>query len=209
MNAAELRQRLVTGIKPLEISITDQQIDLLVQYVVMLDKWNKAYNLTAIRDPFAMVDRHIIDSLSILPFIENETLIDVGSGPGLPGIPAAICKPEITVITMDSNGKKTRFQNQVKAELSLNNLQVEHGRVESMDIAPANQVISRAFASLEDMVTLCSSLCSEQGRFLAMKGIYPEQEIEALPDGYAVSRSHRLNVPGTDGERHLLVIERV
>lgn len=202
------KQRLCQGIDGLGLTLTEQQIELLLAYHAMLVKWNKAYNLTAVRDPLEMIDRHLIDSLSILPHIADEALIDVGSGPGLPGIPVAICKPNINVTTMDSNGKKTRFQLQVKAQLKLDNLQVLHGRVESADIAPANQVISRAFASLNDMVSLCQQLCSDQGVFLAMKGLYPDDELQDLPAGYQLKDCHRLSVPGTEGERHLLIIGR-
>lgn len=204
----QYRTRLVNGIEALGLGLADDRIELLLEYLAMLIKWNKAYNLTAVRDPLEMIDRHLIDSLSVLPLIADERLIDVGSGPGLPGIPVAICKPEIDVVTMDSNGKKTRFQLQVKAQLKLDNLCVEHGRVEESDIPPANQVISRAFASLEDMITWCHPLCAPQGVFLAMKGLYPEAELAALPEGYELKDCHRLQVPGTEGERHLLTLGR-
>lgn len=205
---AQYRSRLTRGIDALGLELSDDRIDLLLEYLAMLIKWNKAYNLTAVRDPIEMIDRHLIDSLSILPYVADERLIDVGSGPGLPGIPVAICKPEIDVVTMDSNGKKTRFQLQVKAQLKLDNLSVEHGRVEESAIAPARQVVSRAFASLEDMITWCHPLCAEDGVFLAMKGLYPEAELAALPQGYELKDCHRLQVPGTDGERHLLMLGR-
>lgn len=205
---AQYRQRLCQGIDALQLSLSERQIDLLLEYLAMLIKWNKAYNLTAVRDPLEMIDRHLLDSLSIVPHIRDERLIDVGSGPGLPGIPAAICKPGIDVVTMDSNGKKTRFQLQVKAQLGLDNLRVEHGRVEESATPPAGQVISRAFASLNDMITWCHTLCRDDGIFLAMKGLYPEAELSALPQGYELKDCHRLQVPGTDGERHLLILGR-
>jgi len=204
----QYRQRLCDGIDQLGLELDEQTINQLLEYLAMLIKWNKAYNLTAVRDPMEMIDRHLLDSLSILPYIREETLIDVGSGPGLPGIPVAICKPDVPVITMDSNGKKTRFQLQVKAQLKLANLTVEHGRVEESDVPPAGQVVSRAFASLEDMITWCHTLCREDGIFLAMKGLYPEAELAALPKGYELKDYHRLQVPGTDGERHLLMLGR-
>jgi len=204
----QYRQRLCDGIDQLGLELDEQTINQLLEYLAMLIKWNKAYNLTAVRDPMEMIDRHLLDSLSILPYIREETLIDVGSGPGLPGIPVAICKPDVPVITMDSNGKKTRFQLQVKAQLKLANLTVEHGRVEESDVPPAGQVVSRAFASLEDMITWCHTLCREDGIFLAMKGLYPEAELAALPKGYELKDCHRLQVPGTDGERHLLMLGR-
>ncbi|MCV6589769.1 MAG: 16S rRNA (guanine(527)-N(7))-methyltransferase RsmG [Marinobacterium sp.] len=204
----QYRDRLLSGIDAMALNLTDQMVEQLLAYLAMLIKWNRAYNLTAVRDPLEMIDRHLLDSLSILPYIRDERLIDVGSGPGLPGIPVAICKPAIDVITMDSNGKKTRFQLQVKAQLKLENLSVEHGRVETSVVAPAGQVISRAFASLEDMITWCAALCRDDGIFLAMKGLYPEAELAVLPAGYELRECYRLQVPGTEGERHLLMLGR-
>lgn len=150
--------------------------------------------------------RHLLDSLSILPWIGEGALLDVGSGPGLPGIPLAIMRPELAVTTLDSNGKKTRFQQQVKLELGLPNLQVVQSRVEQFDGGPFEQIVSRAFASLNDMLSWTGHLCSDRGVFLAMKGLYPEAELEQLPPGYQLHASHRLHVPDTDGERHLLIM---
>ncbi|MBY4676570.1 16S rRNA (guanine(527)-N(7))-methyltransferase RsmG [Marinobacterium arenosum] len=204
----QLKQRLERGIDKLGLTLGKSQVEQLLAYLQLLIKWNQAYNLTAVRDPLEMVDRHLIDSLSVLPYIQDEPLIDVGSGPGLPGIPVAICKPDIAVTTLDSNGKKTRFQLQVKAQLGLDNLTVIQSRVEQADIAPARQVISRAFASLADMINWCQALCSEDGIFIAMKGLYPDDELAQLPPGYRLQASHRLQVPGTEGERHLLIVGR-
>jgi len=203
------RDRLLQGIKPLQIELTDGQIDKLLAYHALLVKWNQAYNLTAVRDPMAMIDRHLIDSLSILPWIGQGRLLDVGSGPGLPGIPLAICRPDLDVTTLDSNGKKTRFQVQVKAELGLTNLNVINGRVEAVDAPGFDMVVSRAFASLADMLHWSGHLAAPEGVFLAMKGLYPEAEIEQIPAGFVLRDSHRLELPVTDGERHLLVLGRV
>ncbi len=205
----DYRDILLQGIKPLSIELTDSQIDQLLAYHAMLVKWNKAYNLTAVRDPAAMIGRHLVDSLSVLPWIGKGRILDVGSGPGLPGIPLAICRPDLQVTTLDSNGKKTRFQVQVKAELGLDNLQVINGRVEAVDEPPFDMVISRAFASLQDMLDLSGHLCAPEGVFLAMKGLYPEAEIEQIPAGYTLKESHRLELPVSDGERHLLVLGSV
>ncbi|WP_010324479.1 16S rRNA (guanine(527)-N(7))-methyltransferase RsmG [Marinobacterium stanieri] len=205
----EYRELLLQGIKPLQIELTDPQIDQLLAYHGLLVKWNKAYNLTAVRDPAAMIGRHLIDSLSVLPWIGEGRLLDVGSGPGLPGIPLAICRPDLQVTTLDSNGKKTRFQVQVKAELGLDNLQVINGRVEAVEEPPFDMVISRAFASLQDMLDLSGHLCAPSGVFLAMKGLYPDSEIEQIPSGYTLKESHRLELPVSDGERHLLVLGSV
>jgi 16S rRNA (guanine527-N7)-methyltransferase len=203
-----IESTLKKGINKLGLEINDHQIDQLISYLNLLIKWNKAYNLTAVRDPLEMVNRHLIDSLSIVPYIKGKRIIDVGSGPGLPGIPMAICYPELPVTTLDSNGKKTRFQLQVKTELSLKNLTVVNDRVENCEFEPFDQVISRAFASIEDMIKWTHQLCSKEGVFLAMKGLYPEDELSALPDGFELKNCHRLQVPETDGERHLLVLGR-
>lgn len=203
-----LESTLKKGINKLGLELNDHQIDQLISYLNLLIKWNKAYNLTAVRDPLEMVNRHLIDSLSIVPYIKGKRIIDVGSGPGLPGIPMAICYPELPVTTLDSNGKKTRFQLQVKTELSLENLTVVNDRVENCEFEPFDQVISRAFASIEDMIKWTHQLCSKEGVFLAMKGLYPEDELSALPDGFELKTCHRLQVPETDGERHLLVLGR-
>lgn len=204
----QLEAALKQGISQLGLALSEHQIDQLIRYLNLLIKWNKAYNLTAVRNPMEMIDRHLVDSLSVVPFIEGKRIIDVGSGPGLPGIPLAICYPELPVTTLDSNGKKTRFQLQVKGELGLDNLTVVNERVENCNFEPFDQVISRAFASLEDMINWTQQLCHQEGVFLAMKGLYPEEELSALPDGYELKVCHRLNVPGTEGERHLLVLGR-
>lgn len=203
-----LEAKLSKGIQQLGLDINEQQKDQLLRYLNLLIKWNKAYNLTAVRDPLEMIDRHLIDSLSVVPYIKANRLIDVGSGPGLPGIPLAICHPELDVTTLDSNGKKTRFQLQAKTELGLNNLTVINERVENCNFEPFDQVISRAFASLQDMINWTHQLCHHEGVFLAMKGLYPEEELSALPDGYELKTCYPLDVPGTEGERHLLVLGR-
>lgn len=204
----QLANTLQRGVQQLGLNLNDDQVAQLLAYLQLLIKWNKAYNLTAVRDPLEMVNRHLIDSLSVVPYISGERIIDVGSGPGLPGIPLAICYPEMAVTTLDSNGKKTRFQLQVKGELGLTNLEVVNARVENCNFEPFDQVISRAFASIEDMINWTHQLCSEQGVFLAMKGLYPEEELATLPEQYELKRCHQLQVPGTEGERHLLVIGR-
>eukprot|EP01155_Anaeramoeba_flamelloides_P019701 Anaeramoba_flamelloidesa575714_14.p2 GENE.a575714_14~~a575714_14.p2 ORF type:complete len:208 (+),score=18.89 a575714_14:81-704(+) len=205
---SEFRDLLLRGLKPLQIELDDSQIERLLTYHQMLVKWNKAYNLTAVRDPAQMISRHLVDSLSVLPWIGEGRLLDVGSGPGLPGIPLAICRPDLQVTTLDSNGKKTRFQVQVKAELGLDNLSVINGRVEGVEAEPFDMVISRAFASIADMLNLSGHLATDQGVFLAMKGLYPEAEIEQMPAGFELRETHRLQLPDTDGERHLLILGR-
>ena len=204
-----LRAQICRGAKALSLSLTDQQADLLTRYVQLLAKWNKAYNLTAIRDPKEMVARHIVDSLSIVPHITGNNLLDVGSGPGLPGVILAIMFPEKQFTTLDSNGKKTRFMSQAKMELNLDNLQVANARCESFETErPFDAITSRAFSSLEDMVAGTKHLLAPEGVYLAMKGLYPEEELTALTSrfGTEMVACKPLNVPGTEGDRHLVIL---
>lgn len=191
------------------IALSESQNQRLLDYLELLIKWNKAYNLTAIRDPKEMLIKHLIDSLSIAPFVKGEHLADIGTGPGLPGIPMAILFPDKTFLLCDSNGKKTRFLTQSKITLSLSNIEVVHGRVEQI---PSNrkfdQIMSRAFTALDNMVNLCKHLLTDSGEFLAMKGLYPESEISALPSGYSVKNSIKLCVPACEEDRHLIIIEK-
>jgi len=205
---AESAKLLSSGLTQLGIDATAEQQEQLLAYLGLMQKWNKAYNLTAIRDPQQMLIRHLLDSLAVVPHINSDELIDVGSGGGLPGIPLAILFPEQSITTLDSNSKKTRFQNQVRIELGLNNLEVIHGRVEAVQDRQFGQVISRAFASIVDMINLSHALLAEKGVFLAMKGRYPDAELAELPPQYVLQQSYELHVPGLDEERHLLVLGR-
>ncbi|GAA6151394.1 16S rRNA (guanine(527)-N(7))-methyltransferase RsmG [Pseudoteredinibacter isoporae] len=201
------RTRLDAGLKQLGLHLPDDIVERLLAYIQLFEKWNKTYNLSAVRDINAMISRHLLDSLAILPFVEGQRLIDVGTGGGLPGIPMAICHPEREVHLLDSNGKKTRFLFQVKTLLGLDNVQVHNCRVESYQPeALFDGVMSRAFASLEDMTNGCQHLIKENGRFWAMKGIYPTDELKPLEKNYIVANSHALTIPGEEGERHLLEI---
>lgn len=208
----QLRQSLIAGIEALSLTLSDQQVDLLLRYLQLLIKWNKAYNLTAIRDPLAMVPKHLLDSLTIAPHITGERFIDVGAGAGLPGMVLAIVFPERYFDLLDSNGKKTRFLFQVKTELGLNNINVHHCRVEQHQVNPGyDGVLSRAFATLMDMVRGSQQLLKPGGYFYAMKGLYPEDELKqlsAMTKHYTVERCHRLSVPGDSGQRHLVVINQ-
>lgn len=204
-----LKARLERGLAAMQLAISPAQLELLLGYLALLHKWNRAYNLTAIRDPEEMVARHLLDSLSIAPYIQATRIIDVGSGPGLPGIPLAIIQPQRHFTLLDSNGKKTRFQQQVKLELGLTNLEIIGGRAESYTPEqPFDEVVSRAFASLTDMLVWSDRLCAPGGRFLAMKGLYPSAELAELPAGFQLQSAERLEVPDTDGERHLIILER-
>ena len=182
---------------------------LLNQYLQLLQRWNKVYNLTAVRDPAEMQSLHIGDSISVAPFLRGDTCLDVGSGAGLPGIPLAILQPERHFTLLDTNGKKTRFMQQAVLELGLRNVTVVQTRVESWQ--PAGQfdaIISRAFASLRDFVSFTGKHASENGILYAMKGRYPVSELAELPTGWQVIAQHPLHVPGLEAERHLLELQQ-
>ena len=215
----DFREKLQAGIEKLSLAndciFSDEKIDAMLAYHQLLIKWNKAYNLTAIRDPQQMISRHLLDSLSIAPHIQGQRFIDVGTGAGLPGLILAILFPNKQFDLLDSNGKKTRFLFQVKIELGLKNIEIHHCRVEQHHPAFAyDGIISRAFATLVDMVQGSSQLLADSGRFYAMKGVYPEQEIEQLKKlsvqgkTYMVEACYDLQVPDDKGERHLVVIGR-
>ncbi|NIE66569.1 16S rRNA (guanine(527)-N(7))-methyltransferase RsmG [Burkholderia sp. Ax-1719] len=206
-----LAQMLTEGADALSLDLNERQHQQLLDYVALLVKWNAVYNLTAIRDPRQMLIQHILDSLSILPHLpsrENATVLDVGSGGGLPGIVLAIARPDWHVTLNDIVQKKSAFQSQAKAELGLTNLAVVTGRVESL--RPGVEVpkkfdliVSRAFAELTDFVTLARHLVADDGAIWAMKGVRPDGEIERLPEGARAVKTIRLAVPMLDAERHL------
>lgn len=177
------------------ISLSDQQQQQLVAYVEMLHKWNKAYNLTSVRDPNEMLVRHILDSIVVAPHLQGTRFIDVGTGPGLPGIPLSIVRPESHFTLLDSLGKRVRFLRQVQHELKLTNIEPVQSRVEDFPAEPPfDGVISRAFASLNDMVSWCHHLPGDAGRFYALKGQLPEDEIALLPAGLTVESIVELKV---------------
>jgi 16S rRNA (guanine527-N7)-methyltransferase len=204
----DYRQAIQRGLDELAVVYSHLQLDLLQAYLALLHKWNRAYNLTAVRDPQAMIGRHLLDSLAILPWLHGARCADVGTGAGLPGIPLAIMLPERQFELIDSNGKKIRFVTQVINELNLRNATARQCRVE--DYRPQqcyDAVTSRAFASLADMAVSCSHLLVSGGELLALKGIYPRDELSALPEHYTVDACHPLRVPGEVGERHLIIIK--
>jgi 16S rRNA (guanine527-N7)-methyltransferase len=204
-----LEKTLAAGIDTLGLTVTDSQQALLLRYVALLHKWNKAYNLTAIRDPEQMVIRHILDSLSIAPYMAATHCLDVGTGAGLPGIPLAILFPDKQFSLLDSNGKKTRFLIEAQMQLKLTNISVHTERVEQFTSDRLfDGIVSRAFASLKDMVTGCEALLSSDGKLYAMKGIFPEAELSQLPKHFIVEHSHTLSVPSVEEARHLLLIGR-
>ncbi|MBW0148080.1 16S rRNA (guanine(527)-N(7))-methyltransferase RsmG [Marinobacter arenosus] len=201
--------QLRDGLATMDLSLTEDQQRQLLAFLALLNKWNRAYNLTAVRDERQMVSRQLLDSLSILPWVTTGHLLDVGAGGGLPGIPLAIALPDRRFTLLDSNGKKTRFLNQCVLELGLSNVEVIHGRAEACTPEqPFSQISSRAFTALENLVTWCGDLLANEGEFLAMKGQFPDDEVAALPAGWQVKSHRSLAVPGADGDRHLLVIAR-
>ena len=202
------QQDLETGLRELNLNCSPLQLEKLLKYLELLQRWNKAFNLTAIRDPHQMVRLHLLDSLAIHPYIQGlKSIIDVGTGPGLPGIPLAILNPEINFTLLDSNGKKTRFLFQAINELKLTNASEINHRVEAYQ---PNQlfdaVISRAFSSISDMLNQCDHLVSDQGCFLAMKGKKPDSELSQMTKAYKVVEVNEVNVPLIDSERHLIKI---
>lgn len=201
-------QRLAAGISTLGLAISEAQQQQLLQYVALLHKWNRAYNLTAIRDPLEMVTRHLLDALTVVPHVAPTQLIDVGTGGGIPGIVLAIVYPELEAVLLDSNGKKTRFVKQVALELKLANVEVVHGRVEQYRrLSP--QIISRAFASLATMVEAVSASLAPSGRLLAMKAAtaQTDQELQLLAPDWRINRIP-LAVPGLNEQRELVVLQR-
>ena len=205
-----LGQMLADGLEELGVDLSFEQQRQLLDYLDLLLKWNRVYNLTAISDHQSGVVRHLLDSLAIAPRISGERLLDVGSGGGLPGIPLAIAYPQKSFTLLDSNSKKTRFLVQVKGELGLDNLNVVHSRIEEFRAErPFDTILSRAFASLKDITTLTGRLLGEGGRIMAMKGQLTANELADIPLGYRVEKTIELAVPGLQQEqRHLLIIRR-
>ncbi|MGC3874427.1 16S rRNA (guanine(527)-N(7))-methyltransferase RsmG [Halomonas sp. GXIMD04776] len=206
---ASWEQRLETGLTQLSIAADDLARQRLSSLLALLHKWNRAYNLTAVRSLDEMVIKHLLDSASVLPAIAGPKLLDVGAGSGFPGLVLAILKPEIDVTLLDSNGKKVRFQRQAILELALNNVTPVQQRVEQFNAPGFDQVISRAFASLTDFVGKTNHLLSERGEWLAMKGRINEEELAGLPASVILRERRVLEVPGDEADRHLLRLERI
>ena len=202
-----LRQRLDAGLSSLGIALDETAIARLLDYVDLLERWNAAYNLTAVRDPAEMVTRHLVDSLAILPFVSGATLADLGSGAGLPGIPLAIAAPERETLLVDSNGKKARFLREAVRRLDLKHVRVAESRVEDVE-GTFDCITARAFASLADMLGWGGHLLAPGGVWLAMKGRIAEDELDAVPAGFRAGNVVALNVPGLDAERHLVILKR-
>lgn len=208
--------RLADGTAALDLSISESNQGRLLQYLALIQKWNQVHNLTAVRNPEAMLALHVLDSLAVLPHISGPRIADVGSGAGIPGIPLALARPEWHVTLFESNHKKAVFLQQARIELGLDNVEVLAERAESMRSNTGfNTVISRAFSDLADFVKLAGHLCApgeEQGtdcgRLVAMKGVYPHEELAQLPETFIVDKVLSLAIPGLRAERHLVVLKR-
>ncbi len=209
----DLRQLLLKGTEHMSVNLEEVQVEKLLIYIREFEKWNKAYNLSAVRDIREMVKRHLLDSLSVVPYFQQtehstDRIIDVGTGGGLPGIPLAIVFPKKQFTLLDSNGKKTRFLFHIKTLLQLDNVTIENNRAENFNpVQKCNVIISRAFSSLQDMVENCGHLLVENGVFMAMKGLFPADEIKTVASKIKILETIKLKVAETDGERHLLILQ--
>lgn len=213
-NRAALTAQLADGASALQVALSDRQLTQLIDYVALLAKWNAVYNLTAVRNPEQMVTQHLLDSLAAVPAFEHaRNVLDVGAGGGLPGMVLAVwaaeSQPQMRISMIDTVHKKTAFLTQAKVELGLTNVTVHTARVEQLQVADKFDVItSRAFAELVDFVAWSGHLLEEDGRFIALKGVLPHEEIARLPDGWQVAEVRPLVVPTLEAERHLIFIER-
>lgn len=207
---AALAQVLKDGVEQLDLGLSVEQQEKLLDYLALLNKWNKVYNLTAVRDPMEMMTLHVLDSLAAVPaFRDARNVLDVGAGGGLPGVVLAIARPDMKVSMIDIVHKKTAFLNQVKAELGLGNVTVYTKKVQDLQVkTPFDVITSRAFADLSDFVNWSGHLLADGGQFIALKGTAPAEERERLPDPWKVNELQPLQIPGLDAQRHLVFIGR-
>jgi len=204
-----IRDDLQQGFQLLGLKADERVITTLVSYLALLKKWNSSFNLSGVSDVQTMVSRHLLDSLSLNPYLQGKNFLDVGSGAGLPGIPLAILNPDKHFVLLDSNGKKTRFLFQAKIELGLDNISVENCRIEHyQNEQQIDMVMCRAFSTLEDIVNKLEPIFSSNCKLLAMKGLYPEDEIAQLPTSFEVTQTIELKVPGSDSARHVIEVMR-
>ncbi|HRP87707.1 MAG TPA: 16S rRNA (guanine(527)-N(7))-methyltransferase RsmG [Gammaproteobacteria bacterium] len=205
MDESRVQQLIEQGLAELDLREPPGLAAALAGYLELLARWNRTYNLTAVREPEEMVTRHVLDSLVVLPFIDAERMLDVGTGAGLPGLVLAMARPGQRFVLLDSSGKKTRFVEHAATRLGLGNVEVVQARVEDHEDEEGFAVVlSRAFASVADFIRLAGHLARTEGRLLAMKGALPEAELAALPAGWGLQAVHKLSVPGLAGRRHLL-----
>lgn len=202
------QQQLAEGAAALGIRLDEDQLVRLLQYLALIRKWNRVHNLTALRDPDKMLTHHLLDSLAVVPYLYGQTWLDVGSGAGLPGMVLAIARPDWQITLADSNHKKSSFQQQARIELGLTNICVVAGRVQ--DTEPGRKysgVISRAFSEMGEFIRLTQHLLAPGGRWYAMKGVHPQDELTQLPTGIQAEKILPLAVPGLDAERHLVILK--
>jgi 16S rRNA (guanine527-N7)-methyltransferase len=203
-----LAGELAAGIAALGLNVTPDAQQRMLDYLALVEKWNKAYNLTAVREPAKMLTHHLLDSLSVLPHLRGDRLLDVGSGAGLPGIPLALARPEWQLTLLDSSHKKTTFLRQAVIELGLTNVDVVCDRVETWQSPRSfDTVVSRAFSDLPEFLALAGKLCAKTGVVVAMKGVYPHEELAQLPKDFQLCNVVPLNVPGLGAERHAAVLQ--
>ncbi len=202
----ELTKELSHLVNGLSFDVSAEQIDKLVGYVLLMDKWNKTYNLSSVRDPHEMLIKHILDSIIVTPYLQGSNIADVGTGPGLPGIPLAIMCVNKNFTLIDSLGKRIRFIKQAIHELNISNVVPIQARVETLEAKQFNIIVSRAFASLSDMLFWCEHLVADDGRFYALKGQLRKEELDQVPAQFKIESSLPLSVPSLEGERHLVKI---
>lgn len=202
------RQLLEAGLNQFKLKLDQQQINQMLDFVGLIAKWNRTHNLTAITDIDDMINKHLLDSLSVAEFLPSGEVLDVGSGAGLPGVPLAIVSTNNSFTLVDSSLKRIGFLNEVKRKLVLTNVNPIHSRVEQLDNPGFDIIMSRAYSSLDNMLSQTQHLLVENGRWLAMKGAYPESEISEVSGHYKITKSTKLTVPGLDAERHLIEIVR-
>lgn len=204
-----MKELLIKHAAEMQINVSNEQAETLIQYLQLIAKWNRIHNLTAIRNQQDMLSHHLLDSISVSPWVNAESLLDVGTGAGLPGIPLAILYPELQVTLSDSNNKKTIFQQQAQIELGLKNVTIKTGRVEDLPTSEKfDGIISRAFSEMALFTNLTHQLLTNDGRWYAMKGMYPTEELENLPDFVQIEAVHELEVPLLNAKRHLLVMKK-
>jgi 16S rRNA (guanine527-N7)-methyltransferase len=199
---------LAAGIAALDIRVPADAHQRLMDYLALIGKWNKAYNLTAVREPEKMLTHHLLDSLAVLPHVCGPRVLDVGTGAGLPGIPLALARPDWQFTLLDANQKKTTFLRQAVIELNLSNVEVACARVEDWSAPqPFNTVVSRAFSEISEFLALAGKHCARDGVMIAMKGIYPRDELAHLPGGFNLRGVVSLHVPGLGAERHAALLQ--
>ncbi|WP_137936470.1 16S rRNA (guanine(527)-N(7))-methyltransferase RsmG [Chitinivorax sp. B] len=205
-----LADQLAQGIAELGLELSEDVQRKLLDYLALLEKWNKVYALTAIRDHARMVSHHLLDCLAALPYVRAKNVLDVGSGGGQPGIVWAIARPDWSLTLLDSNHKKTTFLRQAVIDLGLNNVTVVTGRVEALTVEePFDVITSRAFSDLNDFIRLSRALVADDGCWIAMKGVHPYEEIALLPKDIILKNVTPLHIPGLDAERHLVIMQAV